>query len=147
GCGGTVCGSGIHDTYRTHGTYAFYENRLATQSVLHFAQLAQVLERVNAGVVSVVPGDFVGVMADRRHRDRPRRAGLQLFLGDDAKRIRRLRPLLPAGCTGAVLAQGLPGDRAAAAVGPFDVQSILTLAANDGRTQRWRSGCGHRGIL
>src|SRR5438874_205689 len=128
-----------HGTYRTHGTYGSYEIRLATQSVLHFAQLAQVLERVNAGVVSVVPGDFVGVMADRRHRDRPRRAGLQLFVRDDAERVRRLRPLLPAGCTGAVLAQGSPGDRAATAIRPFDVQTVVTLAANDGRTKRGRS--------
>src|SRR4029079_10268264 len=41
------------------------------------AQFAEVLERVNAGVVPVVPHDLVRVIADRAHRRRPRRAGFQ----------------------------------------------------------------------
>src|SRR5262245_29688952 len=54
------------------------------------AQLAQVLERVDAGVVAVSPGDLVGVVADRRHGRRPRRAGRQFLRRQDAERVWRL---------------------------------------------------------
>src|SRR6476661_2498701 len=84
------------------------------------AQLAEVFERVDAGVVAVVPGNFVGVVSDRRHGDRPRRAGLQFARRQDAERIGRLLPLLAAGGAGAVGAEGVPGDGAAATVAPLD---------------------------
>src|SRR5947199_9929597 len=41
-----------------------------------FAQVAEVFERVDAGVVAVIPDDLVGVVADRLHVDRAGRAGL-----------------------------------------------------------------------
>src|SRR5437588_8267510 len=44
-------------------------------------QFSEVFERVDAGVVAVVPDDLVGVIADRLHRRRSRRAGLQFFRG------------------------------------------------------------------
>src|SRR5438270_13051830 len=43
-----------------------------------FAQLAQVFERVDAGVVAVVPDDLVGVRPAGGHRHRRGRPGLQL---------------------------------------------------------------------
>src|SRR5262245_42009430 len=55
------------------------------QSVVRPAQVAKVFESVNARVVSVVPGDLVGVVADGRHGDRAGGTGLQFFFGDDVE--------------------------------------------------------------
>src|SRR4051812_20429108 len=70
------------------------------------AQLAQVLEGVDAGVVPVAPDDLVGVPADARHTDRRERddlAGLE-----DAERVGRLLALVAAAGAGAGVAQVLP---------------------------------------
>src|SRR5438105_518755 len=80
------------------------------------AQLAQVLQRVDAGVVAVAPDDLVGVAADRGHRHRLQRHQLLRF--QDAEGVRRFLPLLAAAGAGAVVAQVLPGVDAAVAVVP-----------------------------
>src|SRR5688500_14583646 len=67
------------------------------------AQLAQVFEREDAGVVPVAPGDLIGVMADRREGRRPQRRQLGRF--EDAEGIHGLDALLAAAGAGAVVAQ------------------------------------------
>src|SRR3954453_5350169 len=54
------------------------------------AQFAEVFERVDAGIVAVVPDDLVGVVADGRHGGRPRRAGFEFARREDAERVGRL---------------------------------------------------------
>src|SRR5947199_7181302 len=61
-----------------------------------FAELAEVFERVDAGVVAVVPDDLIRVRPAGRHGDRHRRAGLQLGVGEDAERVGRRFALLAA---------------------------------------------------
>src|SRR5215204_1030306 len=88
------------------------------------AQFAQVLDGVDAGVVSVVPDNFVGVITDGAHRGGPRRSGLQLPWRQDAERVRWLLPVLPAGRTRARGAEGVPGNGPFLAVAPFDVEAV-----------------------
>src|SRR5947209_9979088 len=89
--------------------------------LLHFlprglAQLAEDFDGVDAGVVAVVPGDLVGVVADRGHRGRLRRAGAGNFLrAEDVERVRRLLALLSAGGAGALPAQLDPAEAVAPA--------------------------------
>src|SRR5947209_5178286 len=96
------------------------------------AQVAQAFEGVNAGVVAVVPDDLVRVVADRAHRHRPRRPGLQLLFRQNAKWVRRLGTVLAAGRARAVGSQFVPGDDALGPVIPLDVEAVLALAANHG---------------
>src|SRR5438046_3063375 len=88
-----------------HGTWP--RNELTACAT--FAQRPQRLEREYPGRVAVVPGDLVGVVADRGHRHRGRGAGRRFSFGQHAERVRRLRPVLLAGGARAVRPQVPPG--------------------------------------
>src|SRR5262245_31854156 len=129
------------------------ESRSVSSFILHpssfglalvaLAQLPQQLQRVNAGVVAVAPGDLVGVLADRRQADGAQRR--QLAGLEDAERVRRLLALLAAGGAGAAVAQVRPGVAAAVAVVPLDDEVVVAFLAQSQRPQGLRAGSGHGG--
>src|SRR5262245_26719236 len=73
-----------------------------------FAQLAEEFERVNSGVVAVVPLDLIRVVAHGLHRDRCRRTRGDFLRRQDAERVSRFRPFFHARRARAVGAQFLP---------------------------------------
>ena len=101
-----------------------------------FTQLPQMFEREQAGVVAVAPGDFVGVLTDRRDADRLQWG--QLGGLEDAKRIRRLLALIAAAGARTVRAQLLPGMDAVMAVAPVDQQAVVAFLAQREGTHRLR---------
>src|SRR6476646_9880461 len=66
------------------------------------AQVTQVLQGVDAGVVAVAPDDLVGVVADGPDADGLERH--QLARLENAKRVRWLESFLPAAGAGTLLA-------------------------------------------
>src|SRR5262245_19804007 len=105
------------------------------------AQLAEVFQGVQAGVVAVAPGDLVGVIADRGHAQRLERR--QLTRLEDAERVGRLVALLATAGTGTVLAQLLPGIFARLAVAPDDDQKFVAFLAQGRRADGLRRWTGH----
>src|SRR5438128_230998 len=75
------------------------------------AQLSERFEGVDARIVAIAPGDFIGVVPDRSHgrrRQRHQFAGFQ-----NTERIRGLKPFFAATGARAVFPQVLPGIFAA----------------------------------
>src|SRR5262249_4264040 len=109
------------------------------------AQLPEVLQGEDAGVVAVTPGDLIRVVPDRRDRDGPER--FQLGGLDEAERVGGLDALLAAAGAGGVVAEVLPGIAAAVAVVPLDEQAVVALLAQGQRPHGFRGGTGHGGDL
>src|SRR5208337_4345140 len=106
-------------------------------ALLALTQLPKVFQGEDAGVVAVVPGDLVSVVAHGRHRHGGK--GRQFVGLEDAERIGRLLALFTAAGAGAVAAQVLPGVNAAMTVVPFDHQLVVAFLA---QCQRQQSGHG-----
>src|SRR5262245_27401139 len=98
------------------------------------AEPAEQFDRVDAGVVAVVPDNLVRVVPPGDHLRRLRGAGLNFLVADQPERVGRLLPLLVARGARARLAQRSPGDERPRPVVPVDGQAV-PLAAQGGRLQ------------
>src|SRR5262249_29913362 len=113
-CGPAPCGCISY----LHLSSLFVRGGLDRPAVRALAQLPEMFQGENSCVVAVAPGDFIGVVTDRRHRHHGQRH--QLIRFEDAKRVGRLQSFFAAAGARAVVAQVLPGVTAAVAVLPLD---------------------------
>src|SRR5207249_4775247 len=105
-------------------------------------QRTQGLECKEPGVVPIVPGNLVGVVADWRNGDWTQ--GNQLGRLEDAQWIGWGQSLLATAGAGAVFAQMRPVIVAAMPIAPDDDEAVIPLLAErDGLDrQRWRRAHG-----
>src|SRR5437016_4346967 len=100
----------------------FAFSRMALRALTQFPEA---FEGVNPRVMSIAPGDLIGVVTDRRHGHW---SEWHQFIGlQDPKRILGLGTFLTTTGTRAVVAQMLPAIDAAVTVLPLDNQAVCTL--------------------
>src|SRR5260370_1000026 len=123
------------ETEKTEKAYSVFSVSFCRTSSCRLAQrtlakLAKILQSKQSGIVSVVPDNLIGVIADRSdlHRRQARLWG-QLARGENSKGIGRLTEFSLAAGAGAVVSKMLPGVNAPVPVAPINGQLILTLLA------------------
>jgi hypothetical protein len=101
---------------------------LAAQRTL--AKLAQILQGIQARIVSVVPHNLISVIADGRNLHRCERgSGGQFLIREDSKRVGRLAEFSFAAGARTVIAKVLPRVNALVPVAPSDYQLIFPKLA------------------
>src|SRR5262245_34017511 len=110
--------SGEPEATAAHGCLRLSAKRMFSLSTAFrtLTQLPQILEREDARIVSVAPGDLVGVVADRVDAERLERG--QLGGLQDTERIGRLGVFVAASGARTPVPQVRPGVHAAVAVAP-----------------------------